>query len=74
MFKKNYCKDDDIIIPFFYYTSNCSAYPERVDSLMLINTQTTKAGWMEWGYQKRNVSHLRYKGLQTTKAGWKMLL
>ena len=36
------------------------AYPERVDCLMLINTQTTKAGWMEWGYQKRNVSHLRY--------------
>ncbi|XP_023338144.1 protein NDRG3 [Eurytemora carolleeae] len=39
------------------------AYPERVDCLMLINTQTTKAGWMEWGYQKRNVSHLRTTGV-----------
>jgi pimeloyl-ACP methyl ester carboxylesterase len=39
------------------------AYPERVDSLMLVNTQTTTAGWVEWGWQKRNVSHLRSTGV-----------
>jgi len=38
-------------------------YPERVDSLMLVNTCTTRAGWVEWGYQKRNVSHLRTVGV-----------
>ena len=44
-------------------TRHALAYPERVDSLMLINTCTTKAGWVEWGYQKRNVSHLRTTGV-----------
>ena len=44
-------------------TRHALAYPERVDSLMLINTSTTKAGWVEWGYQKRNVSHLRTSGV-----------
>jgi len=39
------------------------AYPERVDSLMLVNASTTKSGWMEWGWQKRNVSHLRSTGV-----------
>jgi pimeloyl-ACP methyl ester carboxylesterase len=39
------------------------AYPERVDCMMLINASTTKSGWMEWGYQKRNVSHLRTSGV-----------
>merc|ERR1712226_1639106 len=34
-------------------------YPERVDSLMVANACSGKAGWVEWGYQKRNVSHLR---------------
>jgi len=38
-------------------------YPERVDSLMLANCCTGKAGWVEWGYQKRNVSHLRTVGV-----------
>lgn len=38
-------------------------YPERVDSIMLINASTTKSGWLEWGYQKRNVSHLRTTGV-----------
>jgi len=39
------------------------AYPERVECMMLINTSTTKSGWLEWGYQKRNVSHLRTSGV-----------
>jgi len=38
-------------------------YPERVDSLMLVNTGIQRAGWVEWGYQKRNVSHLRTVGV-----------
>jgi len=39
------------------------AYPERVDSLLMVNASTTKSGWLEWGYQKRNVSHLRTTGV-----------
>lgn len=39
------------------------AYPERVDCLMLVNVSTTKSGWIEWGYQKRNISHLRTTGV-----------
>jgi len=42
---------------------HAAAYPERVDSLMLVNASTTKCGWMEWGFQKRNVSHLRTTGV-----------
>ena len=38
-------------------------YPERVDSLMLINSLCTAPGWIEWGYQKRNVNHLRQHGI-----------
>ena len=38
-------------------------YPERVDSLVLVNTVSTAGGWIEWGYQKRNVSHLRQHGV-----------
>jgi len=38
-------------------------YPERVDSLMIVNATSTKAGWVEWGYQKRNVNHLRTHGI-----------
>ena len=38
-------------------------YPERVDSLMVINGGCTAPGWIEWGYQKRNVSHLRSHGV-----------
>ena len=38
-------------------------YPERVDSLMLINSLVTAPGWIEWGYQKRNVNHLRQHGI-----------
>ena len=26
-------------------------YPERVDSLMVANACSGKAGWVEWGYQ-----------------------
>jgi len=38
-------------------------YPERVDSLMLINALCTAPGWIEWGYQKRNVNHMRQHGI-----------
>ena len=38
-------------------------YPERVDSLMVINGGCTAPGWIEWGYQKRNVNHLRNHGV-----------
>jgi len=44
-------------------TRHSLLYPERVDCLMMVNTSTTKAGWVEWGYQKRNVSQLRTSGV-----------
>jgi len=44
-------------------TRHSLLYPERVDCLMLVNTCSTKAGWVEWGYQKRNISHLRTTGV-----------
>ena len=47
-------------------TRHSLAYPERVECLMLVNTVITKAGWVEWGYQKRNVSHLRTTGITQT--------
>ena len=47
-------------------TRHSLAYPERVESLVLVNTVITKAGWVEWGYQKRNVSHLRTTGITQT--------
>ena len=27
-------------------------HPDMVDGLVLVNCSATKAGWMEWGYQK----------------------
>jgi len=44
-------------------TRHSLAYPERVECLMLVNNVITKAGWVEWGYQKRNVSHMRTTGI-----------
>ena len=38
-------------------TRHALAYPERVECMMLVNTCTTKAGWVEWGYQKRSVGN-----------------
>ena len=38
-------------------------YPERVISLVLVNTLCTSAGWIEWGYQKRNINHLKQHGI-----------
>lgn len=40
-------------------------YPNDVDSLMLINCSAAQAGWIEWGYQKLNIRHLR-AGTMTT--------
>ena len=37
---------------------------------MLINAQTSAPGWIEWFYQKRNVSHLRNHGV-TQVSVWK---
>lgn len=39
------------------------AYPERVDCLLLVNATSNQAGWIEWGYQKRNVRHLANYGI-----------
>jgi len=47
-------------------TRHALAYPERVECMMLVNTCTTKAGWVEWGYQKRNISHMRTTGITQT--------
>lgn len=44
-------------------TRHALAYPERVECLALVNTVITKAGWVEWGYQKRNISHMRTTGI-----------
>lgn len=38
-------------------------YPERVDSLMLVSTGISAPGWIEWGYQKRNVGQMRTHGI-----------
>ena len=47
-------------------TRHSLAYPERVEAMMLVNTCTTKAGWVEWGCQKRNISHMRTTGITQT--------
>ena len=47
-------------------TRHSLAYPERVEAMMLVNTCTTKAGWVEWGFQKRNISHMRTTGVTQT--------
>ncbi|XP_063982711.1 protein NDRG3 isoform X3 [Diachasmimorpha longicaudata] len=39
------------------------AHPEKVNALCLINCVSTVAGWIEWGYQKLNVRHLRSQGM-----------
>ena len=49
---------------FIYYVS----YPLpvlQVDALMLVNCSVAVAGWLEWGYQKLNIRHLR-AGTMTT--------
>lgn len=38
-------------------------YPERVDCLVVVNTLVTAGGWIEWGYQKRNMNHLKQHGV-----------
>jgi len=38
-------------------------YPERIDSLMVVNGLCSAPGWIEWGYQKRNVNHMRNHGI-----------
>ncbi|XP_043278325.1 protein NDRG3 isoform X4 [Venturia canescens] len=39
------------------------AHSEKVNALCLINCVSTQAGWIEWGYQKLNVRHLRSQGM-----------
>ena len=41
-------------------------YPQRVYSLMIINADCSTPGWIEWGYQKRNISILRQLGMTNT--------
>jgi len=38
-------------------------YPERVDSLVIVNGSCQAPGWIEWGYQNRNVNHLKRHGV-----------
>ncbi|XP_050698095.1 protein NDRG3-like isoform X3 [Eriocheir sinensis] len=40
-------------------------FPNYVDALVLVNCSSTQAGWIEWGYQKLNIRHLR-SGTMTT--------
>ncbi|GMT28888.1 hypothetical protein PFISCL1PPCAC_20185, partial [Pristionchus fissidentatus] len=35
----------------------------RLDALVLVNCVHTKAGWIEWGYQKMNMSYLHKTGM-----------
>ncbi|XP_043213998.1 protein NDRG3-like isoform X3 [Amphibalanus amphitrite] len=41
----------------------CLAHPELMECLVLINAVCTPPGWIEWGYQKMNVRHLRSSGM-----------
>ena len=43
------------------------SHPEFVEALILINCASTACGWIEWGYQKLNIRHLR-SGSMTTGA------
>lgn len=38
--------------------------PERVEALILLNANSTQAGWIEWGYQKWNAWYLK-SGMMT---------
>ena len=38
-------------------------YPERVDCLCVVNATCQAGGWIEWAYQKRNISHLKQHGV-----------
>jgi len=40
-------------------------YPQSVDALVLINCSAAAPGWIEWGYQKMNVRHLRGQAMTT---------
>ena len=40
------------LLDYLIYSKNSRLqYPERVDSLMVANACSGKAGWVEWGYQ-----------------------
>jgi len=47
-------------------------YPERVDSLMLVNALCTKPGWIEWAYQKRNIREMRLHGIMQNTVDYLM--
>ncbi|XP_037085113.1 protein NDRG3-like [Pollicipes pollicipes] len=44
-------------------TRLCLAHPELMECLCLVNAVSTPPGWIEWGYQKMNVRHLRNSGM-----------
>jgi len=44
-------------------TRLCIRHPQLMECLCLVNTVSTQPGWIEWGYQKMNVRHLRNSGM-----------
>jgi pimeloyl-ACP methyl ester carboxylesterase len=39
------------------------AHQNKLEALILVNAVATKAGWVEWGYQKVNLNYLRTTGM-----------
>ena len=37
--------------------------PGQMECLVLVNAVCTPPGWIEWGYQKMNVRHLKTSGM-----------
>ncbi len=42
-------------------------YPERCNGLMVVNATCQAGGWIEWAFQKRNISHLKQHGVTQVK-------
>lgn len=40
-------------------------HPDNVDALVLFNPSATAPGWIEWGYQKLNIRHLKAQTMTT---------
>ncbi|KAH7728617.1 Protein Y48G10A.3 [Aphelenchoides avenae] len=38
-------------------------HQEKLEALILVNAVATKAGWLEWGYEKVNLNYLRTTGM-----------
>ncbi|CAJ0946165.1 unnamed protein product, partial [Mesorhabditis belari] len=46
--------------------------PNKLDALILVNCVHTKCGWIEWGYEKMNMRHLRAYGMTSFVADYLM--